>query len=238
MHTVKFIRAETVAEGTEEFFFERPEGFDFVPGQYVELAFIDPPETDNEGMSRCFSLCSIPSEQEIAITTRMRDTAFKRMLKKMEDGEEMQMDGPFGSLTLHKNKEKPAVFVAGGIGITPFLSMLGDAAERGVDRPLTLFYSNRRPEDAPFLSRLFELADANPNFTFVPTMTQAERSEKEWKGERGYITAAMFRKYCSDTASPIWYVAGPAKMVLAMRHELIAAGADEDNIRTEDFSGY
>ncbi|KKT92313.1 MAG: Flavodoxin reductase family protein [Candidatus Jorgensenbacteria bacterium GW2011_GWA2_45_13] len=199
MHTVKFIRAEIVAEKTMRFFFEKPEGFNYVSGQYAEFAFINPSETDNEGMSRCLSFTSVSSDKELSITTRIRDTAFKRMLVLMKKGKTMNMDGPFGSLTLHKNEKKPAVFVTGGIGITPFVSIVREATEKKLSHALTLFYSNRRLQDAPFLK---------------------------------------VRKYCNNLALPVWYIAGPSKMVLAMRNMLVAIGADEDNIRTEEFPRY
>ena len=108
------------------------------------------------------------------VATRMRDSAFKRALKRIPLGTTVKIDGPSGSLTLHKNSSKPAVFLAGGIGITPFLSILRQAAKDKIPHCLYLFYSNRRPEDAPFLETLTELQRANPNFRFVPTMTEIE----------------------------------------------------------------
>ena len=238
MHTVKFIRAEIVAEKTMRFFFEKPEGFNYVSGQYAEFAFINPSETDNEGMSRCLSFTSVSSDKELSITTRIRDTAFKRMLVLMKKGKTMNMDGPFGSLTLHKNEKKPAVFVTGGIGITPFVSIVREATEKKLSHALTLFYSNRRLQDAPFLNEFRVLATTNLNFTFIPTMTKMEDSKETWNGERGHINGAMVRKYCNNLALPVWYIAGPSKMVLAMQNMLVAIGADEDNIRTEEFPRY
>jgi len=91
----------------------------------------------------------------------------------------VKIDGPSGSLTLHKNSSKPAVFLAGGIGITPFLSIVRQAAKDKLPHRLHLFYSNRRPEDAPFLDTLTELfAESNPNFRFVPTMTEIENHNR------------------------------------------------------------
>lgn len=238
MYETKLLRSATVAENTRQFFFERPEEFAYVAGQYVEVALIDPKETDAEGASRCFSLTSIPSEKELSFTTRMRDSAFKRVLGGMKEGDPIRLDGAFGSLTLHKKTERPAVFVAGGIGVTPFWSIIRDAAERKLPHTLTLFYSNRRPEDAPFLEELTALAAENPRFTLVPTMTQMESSSRPWKGECGRLNAEFFARHCNDPASSIWYLAGPPKMVLSLKKEIVAAGADEDDLRTEEFSGY
>ena len=117
--------------------------------------------------------------------TRMRDTAFKRSLKKVPLGTEVKIDSPMGSFTLHKNSAKPAVFLAGGIGITPFLSIVRQADHDRLPHKLYLFYSNRRPEDAPFLDALQTLERRNPNFQLVCTMTEMSKSKKEWKGETG-----------------------------------------------------
>jgi ferredoxin-NADP reductase len=168
----------------------------------------------------------------------MRDSAFKRVLKSMPLGTAVKIDAPTGSLTLHKNPSKPAVFLAGGIGITPFLSILRQAAQDKLPHQLYLFYSNRRPEEAPFLDMLSELQTANSNFRFVPTMTQMEKSHRQWTGETGPIDSQMLVKNIPSLRVPIYYIAGPPAMVAAMRQMLVTAGVDEDDIRTEEFSGY
>jgi ferredoxin-NADP reductase len=234
----RLIRCEEVAENTMSFHFEKPEGFRFKAGQYVELALIDPRENDLEGSSRAFSIASAPSEPDLMFATRMQDTAFKRVLKNAPSGTEVILDGPMGSFTLHKNTDKPAVFLAGGIGITPFLSIVLEAAGELSPHRLYLFYSNRRPEDASFLDRLYAAEQANPNFRFVPTMTAMAKSMREWKGETGYIGQAMLSKHLPSLQGPIYYTAGPPSMVEAMLKMLEAAKVDADDIRSEEFGGY
>jgi ferredoxin-NADP reductase len=138
-HTVKLLRREEVAEGTMSFYFDKPANFQFKPGQYVDCSLIDPPETDAEGNIRTFSIASAPAEKDLMVATRMRDTAFKRVLKTMPLGTQLKMDGPLGSFTLHSNVLRPAVFLAGGIGITPFRSMIINAVREGLARPVVLF---------------------------------------------------------------------------------------------------
>jgi ferredoxin-NADP reductase len=118
------------------FRFEKPEGFTYKAGQNSDFTLIEPLETDPEGNKRTFSLVTTPAEDHLAITTRMRDTAFKRTLRVMEDGTKLTIEGPYGDLTLHENTARPAVFLAGGIGITPFHSMVRDATERALLIPL------------------------------------------------------------------------------------------------------
>lgn len=229
---------EEIADGTMAFHFEKPGGFVFKAGQFGDFTLINPVETDAVGNTRGFSLASAPYEDTLMFATRMRDTAFKRVLKTMEIGTEVSLDAPFGSFTLHNNSRIPAVFLTGGIGVTPVRSIVLQAAHDNLPHKIALFYSNRRPEDAAFLDQLMEAQEKNPNYTFVGTMTEMEKSSQKWVGATGYITKPMLVKYVGDLTLPIYYIAGPAGMVTAMRKTLNEAGVDDDNIRTEEFSGY
>ena len=229
---------EEIASGTMAFHFEKPEGFAYKPGQWADFTLINPPETDAEGNTRGFSLASAPYEDDLMVATRMRDTAFKRVLKNLPLGTELKMEGPGGSFTLHNNKAIPAVFLTGGIGITPMRSIILQAIHDQAERELFIFDSNNRPEDAAFLDELLRPHEKNPHYTFIGTMTQMEKSTRNWQGETGFINKAMLSKYLSDLMLPIFYIAGPQKMVAAMRKALNESGVDDDNIRTEEFSGY
>jgi ferredoxin-NADP reductase len=156
----------------------------------------------------------------------------------MEVGTEVELDAPYGSFTLHNDAEKPAVILAGGIGITPFYSIVKNATHNKLPHQIYLFYSNRRPEDTAFLAELTELAKENPNFHLIATMTEMDKSGQKWEGETGYIDANMVKKYVTDLTTPIYYLAGPASMVAAMRKLLTEMNVNEDNIRTEEFAGY
>ena len=237
-HKSKLMRREEVAEGTMAFHFEKPPGFDFKPGQYADVALPNPPETDAEGNTRTFSIASPPFENDLVFTTRMRDTAFKRSLKKIPLATEVRIGTAEGSFTLHKNRAKPAVFLAGGIGITPFLSIVRQADWDRLPQMLSLFYSNRRPEDAAFLDTLQALETTNPNFHLICTMTEMSKSKKEWKGETALIDKEMLSRHLAILQGPIYYIAGPPPMVTAMRRTLASAGVEEDDIRAEEFSGY
>ena len=168
----------------------------------------------------------------------MRDSAFKRALKSLPIGAPAQLDGPFGSLTLHNNRARPAVFIAGGIGITPFMSILRQAARDQLPHALLLLYSNRRPEDAAFLSELQELERQNKRFRLIATMTQMNKSGQPWDGETHMIDEELVKKVSRDLSAPIYYVARPPAMIEAVRQTLNRAGVDDDHIRSEDFLGY
>jgi ferredoxin-NADP reductase len=236
--TTNFIKSEEVAEGTRAFYFEKPAGFEYKAGQTLDLTLINPPETDAEGNTRAFSIAAAPHEGHLMIATRMRDTAFKRVLGKMQPGESVEVDGPFGSFTLHNDVKRPAVFLTGGIGVTPVRAIFNDAAKRQLQHEIFVFYSNRRPEDAAFLDELTALSKEIPHAHFVPTMTGMENSKTPWNGEIGYISKEMVQKALPDIANAIFYLDGPATMVAAMRKMLADMSIDEDNIRTEEFAGY
>jgi ferredoxin-NADP reductase len=238
IHTSALRSRETVAEGTVAFRFDRPEGFAFKAGQYMMVTLSNPPETDAEGNRRTFTIAGAPSAPDLMIATRMRDTAFKRVLRSIALPAEVKIAGPYGKFILHDDSAQPAVFLAGGIGITPFFSISVQAARDQLPHQLYLFYSNRRPEDAAFHDVLLDLAGQNPNFHFVPTMTEVEKSKMDWKGERGFINREMLEKHLPSLQGPIYYIAGPPAMVASMRQMLTEGGVHQDHIRTEEFSGY
>ena len=158
--TTKLAYRQEIAEGTMAFHFEKPPGWTFEAGQAIDITLLAPSETDAEGNTRTFTIASAPYEKSVMVATRMRDTAFKRMLKVMPVGTAVQMEGPAGDLTL-RDAARTAVFLSGGIGITPFRSIAFAAAKEHLPHRIFLFYSNRRPEDAAFLAELQALEKQN-----------------------------------------------------------------------------
>lgn len=233
---VRLLRKETVAEGTMAFHFSKPDGFEFRPGQFADFTLIDPPETDDEGNVRGFSLVPAPFEPDLAVATRMRDSAFKRVLKDLPTGTEVKLDGPYGDFTLHKTESTPAVFLIGGIGVTPVRSMIAQATHDKTGHHITLLHASRSPEQLPFRDDFEQFAQNNPNFTYIPTASDS--AGDDWAGERGQVDAGMIEKYVPDLTRPIFYLSGPEGMVKAMRQLLVDMNANEDNIRTEEFPGY
>ncbi len=237
-YEIKLLRKQTVAEGTMAFEFEKPADFVFEAGQYGHWTLIDPPETDAEGTGRDFSISSAPLDETLMLTSRIRDTAFKRVLSKAEPGFKIKLDGPMGNLTMPRFSSKPVVFLAGGIGITPFRSMIRQATQAKLSNQITLFYSNRRPEDSAFLAELVAKEQENKNFKLVASMTEMEKSALPWEGERGFIDAAMLKRHLSDLTAPTFFTAGPPAMVAAMKKLLAEVGVPDEQVRSEDFVGY
>lgn len=234
----KLIGREQVAEGTMAFRFEKPSGWTFKAGQAMDMTLLEPSETDAEGNTRAFTIASAPHEESLMVATRMRDTAFKRVLGTMPLGTAVKIEGPFGNLTLHNNAARTAVFLAGGIGITPFRSIVFRAAKEKLPHSMFLFFSNRRPEDAPFLEELQTMERENPNYKLIATMTETAKSHRSWNGATGLINREMLSRYLKNAASPIYYIAGPPGLAKGLHETLVKSSVDDDDIRTEEFSGY
>ena len=234
--TTTLIRKEERARGTLALHLEKPDDFVFKPGQSIDLALEEPSESDDHGNARTFTIASAPHEPDLVVATRLRDTAYKRSLERIENGASLSVDGPFGSMTLHSNTERPAVMLAGGIGITPFRSMLRHIVHEDLPHNVTLIYSARKPAEAAFLHELTEMADIHEQLTFIPTMTNTDASE--WDGFTRRIDAEMLQGTLEDLHKPVYYIAGPPKMVKAVQQVLDNLGIDEDEVRFEEFAGY
>ncbi len=237
-HSTSVVAGEEVAKGTVAFRFKKPAGFQFSPGQAVYISLPNLVASDDRGRVRTFSIASAPHEAELVVATRLSDSSFKRGLMGAAPGTAVEIEGPFGDLSLHEDAARPAVFLAGGIGVTPFRSMILDATTRGLSHRLFLFYSNRSPEDAAFLAEMTELEKQNPRFKLVATITETQGARPDWDGERGAITKQMIAKYLGDLAAPVFYVVGPPAMASAMETLLRDAGVKSDDVRSEAFSGY
>lgn len=233
----RHVATSQVAVGTAAFTLEVQDPFSFEAGQTCDLTIPSPRYQDEKGSIRTFSIASSPADApRLTFATRQTGSAFKRTLLEAGAGLEVELEGPFGSFVLHKNTTRPAVFFAGGIGITPFRSIIKDATERRLPHRITLFYSNRTAASTAFLSDLETWERQNPNFRLIASID--ESAGDPWTHETGLVDAAFIDRFLADRANAICYLAGPPGYVTAIRTALEEVGADPDNIRTEEFTGY
>ena len=224
-YSVKLKDKKEIARETTAFFFEKPNNFKFISGQFIELHL-------DKNLVHTFSIASSPKEKELMIATIMRLSAFKKSFKKLKIDSRVKIDGPFGQFVLHNNKKIPTVLLAGGIGITPFRSMIKDST----NRKIILFYSNRREKDAAFLKELKELEKQNKSFRMIAMMTKEE--PKNWQGLRSHINSKIIKGNFKDWQKAVYYAVGSAGFVQAMANLLSEMKIKPEKIKTENFSGY
>ena len=224
-----------VAQGTLFVVFDlQGEEVDFRPGQYFWVELPDRGHEDEKGLRRHISVCTSPTERGVlGLCTRLRDTAFKKTIAELKVGDEVDVEPPKGDYVLPEDTSKSYVFVAGGIGITVFRSMLRYIADTGEPYRVTLVYSNRDRASTPFLDELQQLT--LPDFELVLTMTQDEG----WEGESRYISAELLNEHLEgELADHTYLVAGPPAMVEAVTGQLSEAGVPDDQVLPDRFSGY
>ena len=226
-----------VAQGTLLVVFEVQDGaVDFRAGQYFWVTLLDPPYDDEKGPRRHISVVTSPNERGVlGLCTRLRDSAFKRSLAELQVGDEVEVEEPKGEWALPEETDLPYVFVAGGIGITVFRSMLLYITEERLPYRVTLVYSNRDRESTAFLDELLELERAHENVRLVLTMTD----DDGWEGESRRIGPELLRDHLDgDLAGYRYLLAGPPAMVDTVTEQIRGAGVPESQLRPERFSGY
>jgi ferredoxin-NADP reductase len=226
-----------VAQGTLLVVFDlQGEEVDFRPGQYFWVELPDRGLNDEKGLRRHISVCTSPTERGVlGLCTRLRDTAFKQTLAQLEVGDEVDVEHPKGDWVLPEDTSRPYVFIAGGIGITVFRSMLRYIRDTGEPYRVTLVYSNRDRASTPFLDELQELEGALPGFSLVLTMTDDEG----WEGESRYVSAELLSDHLEGELGDYTYlVAGPPGMVEGVTGQLSSAGVPEEQVLPDRFSGY
>lgn len=233
----ELLRREAVAENTVACVLRRPAGFHFAAGQYVELKLVSPPFTDSLGPTRAMSIASAPSDADLVLLMRIRDTAFKRSIMSLAPGAPLLLDGPADDLKFDLRSGEPVVLVAGGVGIAPFRALLREAAAEPCTFGGALFYSNRRPEDAPFLDELSGISAAS-GLWYVPTMTRMAGAKLPWTGETERLSAEMIHRHVDQSRRPRYYVSGSTPFVSGLCYDLERAGVPPRDIRIEMYAGY
>lgn len=230
---VRLLRKDMVGGAIMVFRLEKREGFQFLAGQFCAITLPYAGFTDGKGLLSGFSIASAPLEKELVFASRLSDSAFKKTLKEMAAGSVVTVEGPFGSFTLPEDTSNPIVLLAGGLGVTPFRSMVKLAADSSTGHRVTLFYSSRVPEEAIFLDELQGIAETHTNINLVVTMTRPDQSSTTWTGLAGRLNAAMIRSRCKEWANALYYMAGPPVMIDTMQQILDDMAIPQDKIRTE-----
>lgn len=234
----KLVNKKLIAEDTMAFYFEKPQGFEYLPGQFIYLT-LPALKNDYRGPTRQFTLASSPTEEYLMIATRIRDESeFKQALAGLKSGEQTDIEGPSGTFILDEKESGNHVLLAGGIGITPFRSFI----KYNIDKKLTstelhLIYSNKIPELASFKDELANWSKVR-NIKVDMCITRPKESKVKWGGLSGRIDGNMIRKRVTDYKSQNYWICGPPNMVDAMFMVLSKLKIPGKQIYSEKFSGY
>ena len=203
---------------------------------------------DPKGPIRHFTISSSPTENFLMFSTRIRDSPYKKRLSALEEGVKVKLRGPEGQFVLHEDYSKPAVFLSGGIGVTPFRSMLKYATDKKLPVKIIMFDSNRNSNNILFKKEFDEWSNINKNLKIIYTISEEDQHEQnsastvnDWKGEYGRIGKAMILKYVDTNVlnNSIFYICGPPSMLKAMQALLQDdLQIPRERIKVEEFTGY
>lgn len=233
-YSVKLLGKREVARQTFAFSFEKPAGFTFTAGQYVAMSLPELIFPDDRRGHRSLSIASAPSDPDLVFAMRISESGFKKTVAALPLGGEVIVRDAVGSFVLPEDQAKPIVFLAGGIGITPVRSILRQAVVDGRKNPFFLFYSNRRPEDAPFIDEM--LAVQGIDYKIINTLTDLGVT-CEWMDERGFLCADMIRQYVVEPGKALYYIVGSPTFLEAMEKVAAELGVGPENIKKDPFTG-
>lgn len=222
----RFIKKEEIGKDIFSFFFEKPAGFKYKPGQYVRVT-LDLKNPDSRGSSRYFTLSSNPKEEHLVITTKIVKSSFKKELSNFKVDQTVKMFGPIGYFDFDEKKNQDSLFLSGGMGITPFRSILFSTKNK-----ITLIASFDKSENAIYFHELNKRKNDKQRIIFTLTKENREGYEK------GRISKAMIEKYAKDFKKNKIFIVGPEVMVSEIYETVKLMGAKEENIFKEDFTGY
>ncbi|HSA75263.1 MAG TPA: Rieske 2Fe-2S domain-containing protein [Candidatus Nitrosocosmicus sp.] len=219
---------------------------EYTAGQF---AFFDIGGVNNDpkGPIRHFTISSSPTEDFIMFTTRIRESPYKKRLSALEEGAKVRVRGPEGQFVLHDDYSKPAVFLSGGIGVTPFRSMIKYVTDKLLPLKIVMFDSNKDPDNILFKKEFDGWIALNKNLKIIYTISEVKQNEQQsivnngWKGEYGRINKAMISKYLDGTLlnNSIFYICGPPGMLKAMQSLLQEElKISSERIKVEEFTGY
>lgn len=204
----------------------------YTAGQFVELT-VKHEKPDSRGQKRWFTISSSPKNEFINITTRMADeksSSFKKALWKLKPGDEVTISDPMGDFVMPKLNQTPLLFVAGGIGITPFMSMFEWIIDSGEERPIKLLHGVRTEEDIIFQDTI--------NKSKIHATIAVSEPSSAWGGERGRLTAEMILGLEKPDDNTLIYVSGPEPMVEALEKDLKKAGIKSSQLVLDFFPNY
>ena len=224
-----------------------PSLFEYTAGQYAYFN-LDDVHGDPNDSTRHFTISSSPAENFIMLSTKIRDSPYKQRLSNLEEGDKIDVSAPEGEFILPADYSKPLIFLSGGIGVTPFRSMLNYATEKQLPLKIIMFDSNKNQQNILFKKEFDDWTALNENMKIVYTLSDDKSegnnnfgTEEEWNGEKGRIDKKMILKHVDTNTlnDAIFYICGPPDMLKSMQSLLEKElEIPKDRIKIEEFTGY
>ena len=224
------VSSRRLADQTHGIVVQKPAGLSFLPTQFTFLSL----ETDEGPDVRPMSIATSPTRPYLEYAIRASSSPFKRAFAALRPGDRVGVQGPFGDFVLQE--DRPAVLLAGGIGITPLKGMAEYASDKSLPIPVRLVYSNRSEEEIAYRTELEELQRRNLRLRVVYTLTRD--APRGWDGSRGRIGSSLLEEAVEGLDEPVYYICGKPEMVSAMLGLLSVANVPESDIMFEVFRGY
>ena len=216
---------------TRSFRFPRPDDFDYKPGQYMMVTI----KSGDKELMHPFSISSSPTEQDfIEFTKKLTTSEYSTQLRAIKPGDWAHIDGPYGKFTCECEYEK-SLFLAGGIGITPFYSIIKYCTDYTLPKSIMLFYGCRNEQEIAFKQQLDEMQQKNPNLKVIYVLNEPSPA---WTGKAGFVTADLIRQEVPDFQDRVFYACGPPGMVAAMQKLVATLGLPEEQLKLESFIGH
>lgn len=236
--TLKLKRAVQITPDSAEFIFEPNSPLRFKPGQYLEwtLGHYKP---DNRGNRRYFTIASSPTEKELRLGVKFypKGSSFKKALASMDEGDTIIASQLSGDFVLPKNKNKKLVFIAGGIGITPFRSMIKYLIDKKEKRDIVLIYSVKTNRDIAY-AKIFETASSYFNFKIIYVFTDSENRQPAETNSKGHLSEKMISENIKDWQERTFFISGPPSMVTNTKKIIENLGLSNRQIKTDFFPGF
>jgi ferredoxin-NADP reductase len=184
-------------------------------------------------------MSSSPLEKNfVSLTTKIIQSEFKKALFALKEQDEIKIFGPMGQFILEEHDTRKKIFLAGGIGVTPFHSIITYATAANLNLPITLLASFSIPEEMIFFNELTKIANSHANIQDIYTITKPQESKTSWIGETGRVSENMIKKYAKDIMQSVFYIVGPSPMVEGTKKLLEDMKITNENIKIEQFTGY
>jgi glycine betaine catabolism B len=228
-------KKEQLAPNITGFWFSPSHDRHFQPGQFLHYT-LPHRRSDMRGSRRFFTIASSPTESDILLVTKFaeRSSSFKSALQAMSPGDEIAATRPDGEFVLPDDSQRPLVLIAGGIGVTPYRSIVKHLLDTKQKRPITLIYSARTKQELVFR----DVFDSATKSVGLKTVYVVDDPPRDWKGEKGPLSAELIKNYSQHAEKTLFYISGPEPMVRSLTSQLRGAGISAGNIKRDYFPGY